>query len=336
MLRLPFPAALGLLAIAFASAAPAGAPIRLGLPVDCDMGGICMVQNYVDQDPGPGARDYRCGHLAYDGHAGIDIRVPTLVEMRRGVVVVAAAAGVVKAARDGMPDVSLREIGRAAVAGREAGNGVVIDHGNGWETQYSHLRRGSVSVRPGARVAAGQRLGLIGHSGAAEFPHVEFVVRYRGRPVDPFNGLMPGSGCDTTGQGLWTETAQKALAYRAGGLLAAGFATERPNLDRALAGDYPAETFSVRVPALVFWAASWGLNEGDVEQLRLIGPDGRTIAKASDSLTRDKAQWFRFIGRKRPDAAWPRGRYRAEYVVYRRHNETETKLYAAVREIELR
>ena len=72
--------------------------------------------------------------------------------MRAGVRVVAAAGGVVKATRDGMTDVSVRDTGPEAVAGREAGNGVLIEHGGGWQTQYSHLRSGSVSVEPGERV----------------------------------------------------------------------------------------------------------------------------------------------------------------------------------------
>ena len=70
-----------------------------------------------------------------------------------------------KATRDGMTDVSIRDAGHGAVAGREAGNGVLIEHGGGWQTQYSHLRSGSVSVKPGERVEAGTPLGLIGLSG---------------------------------------------------------------------------------------------------------------------------------------------------------------------------
>ena len=61
-----------------------------GLPVDCAMGSVCSIQNYIDHDSGPGWLDHACGPLSYDGHRGIDFRVPTLIEMRRGVPVVAA------------------------------------------------------------------------------------------------------------------------------------------------------------------------------------------------------------------------------------------------------
>ncbi|MCH8001578.1 MAG: M23 family metallopeptidase, partial [Proteobacteria bacterium] len=174
---------------AFAPAAGAQTPPQLELPVDCQIGAACVVQNYVDQDPGPGARDHTCGPLSYDGHKGTDIRVAGRPEMAAGVAVLAAAPGVVRALRDGEADRA------ASQAGPDAGNAVVLDHGSGWESQYSHLRQGSVAVVTGQRVAAGTRLGLIGWSGRAEFPHVEFALRHRGRAIDPFTGAPAGGGC---------------------------------------------------------------------------------------------------------------------------------------------
>jgi hypothetical protein len=34
-------------------------------------------------------------------------------------------------------------------------------------------------------------------------------------------------------------------------------------------------------------------------------------------LDRDKAEWIIFVGKKRPPAGWPAGRYAARYVVER-------------------
>ena len=50
---------------------------RFALSVDCDMGRVCVVQNYVDMDPGPEARDQTGGPLTYDGQKGVDFRVPS-------------------------------------------------------------------------------------------------------------------------------------------------------------------------------------------------------------------------------------------------------------------
>jgi murein DD-endopeptidase MepM/ murein hydrolase activator NlpD len=162
-----------LMLLSFAApAAPAVADdLKLALPVACEIGRDCFVQNFFDHDPGPDRRDYACGWLSYDGHDGTDFRVADVPAMMRGVTVVAAAPGTVKVVRDGMDDINLAEIGREALKGREAGNGVVIDHGDGWETQYSHMRKASIVVRSGQAVEAGTPLGRIGLSGATEFPH---------------------------------------------------------------------------------------------------------------------------------------------------------------------
>lgn len=298
-----------------------------------------MVQNYVDQDPGPGAVDHTCGPLTYDGHKGTDIRVAGRPEMAAGVAVLAAAPGVVRARRDGEADRA------TAQAGPDAGNAVVLDHGGGWESQYSHLRQGSVAVAAGQRVAAGTRLGLIGWSGRAEFPHVEFALRHRGRAIDPFTGAPAGGGCGRAPAPLWSPAAQAALAYQAGGLLRAGFAAEAPELARALDGAYDAPRntapLNARAPALVFWAVAWGLREGDRETIRLIAPDGHALAERSGALPRNQAQWLRYIGKKRNGAtrqgqAFPPGRYRGEYRVTREADGHRVIVVEVSRTIELR
>ena len=121
-------------------------PPTLELPVACDFVDECSIQKYFDHDPGPGRLDYACGRLSKDGDTGTDFRLRNYPAMYAGVSVLAAADGVVRAVRDGMDDISVREIGHEAIMGREAGNAVVLNHGNGWETQYSHLKHGSIDV----------------------------------------------------------------------------------------------------------------------------------------------------------------------------------------------
>src|SRR3546814_5981797 len=89
---------------------------------------------------------HTCGPLSYDGHRGIDIRLPTLVEMRRGVAVVAAADGEVLIARDGQPDRPMREAGPGKTVDQRNGNWVAVRHGDGWVTTYAHMLKGSVAV----------------------------------------------------------------------------------------------------------------------------------------------------------------------------------------------
>ncbi len=193
-------------------AAAAAAPPQLALPLSCQPGTTCWIVNYVDLDPGDGVRDYTCGVATYNtgthnAHNGTDFAIRDLKAMRDGVPVLAAAPGRVAGVRDGMADVSVRDTGPAAVANRECGNGVRIDHGDGWASQYCHMRSGSIAVAKGQTVTAGQPLGLVGLSGLSEFPHLHFQVDKDGVPTDPFIGeaRTSASECGLGEHQLWNR-----------------------------------------------------------------------------------------------------------------------------------
>ena len=120
--------------------------MKFELPVQCTPGKDCFYQNFTDLDPSPGVKDPWCGGATYNGHKGTDIRILTMEDIKKDVPVLAVADGKVKAIRDGVPDqLAYGEARLAAVKGRECGNGVVIDHGKGFESQLCHLKRGSIS-----------------------------------------------------------------------------------------------------------------------------------------------------------------------------------------------
>src|SRR3954464_11204188 len=89
-----------LLVATAASFAQPEQPLTLELPLNCRFGENCFLQQYFDHDGGPGAKDFRCGPMSYDGHDGTDLRLPTMAEQKKGVEVVAAAAGIVRGLRD--------------------------------------------------------------------------------------------------------------------------------------------------------------------------------------------------------------------------------------------
>jgi len=309
---------------------------KFDVPVACPVDVGCVVRNFVDEDPGPGAADYRCGALTYDGHKGTDIRVPDGVAMAKGIAVLAAAPGKVLRLRDGMEDVSIRVTGAAAVQDREAGNSVIIDHGNGWVTQYGHMRKGSISVKPGDVVAAGQPIGLIGLSGSTEFTHVHFEIRHDGTAIDPYTGHAMGTGCKAGGTPLWTDAALARLSYRADAAFDAGFAVDRPEPWPARAGAYATATPTADSPALVFWIDVLGHRQGDRQAMRITGPDGAVVAEKLDTVSDARIQWFQFVGKKRPDAGWPAGRYRGEYVLTREIDGQQQTVIDIVRDLEIR
>jgi hypothetical protein len=56
------------------------------------------------------------------------------------------------------------------------GNHVVMDLGGGYYAFYAHLRKGSVTVKRGDRVKAGQVLGKLGNTGNTSAPHLHFHI----------------------------------------------------------------------------------------------------------------------------------------------------------------
>jgi hypothetical protein len=57
---------------------------RFGLPIDCELGKSCFVQNYLDHDKTGGSLDFRCSGRTYDGHDGTDFRVPNIAIQKDG------------------------------------------------------------------------------------------------------------------------------------------------------------------------------------------------------------------------------------------------------------
>lgn len=297
-----------------AAAPPGKSGLRLRWPVDCTLGQTCAIQNYVDDDPGASVLDYDCKHRTYPGHDGVDIRLASMALERRGVDVLAAAPGQVLRVRDGVADRSIRDEPAGAVAGRECGNGLVIAHGDGWETQYCHMRQGSLVVRPGDTVKAGTVLGKVGLSGDTEFPHLHITVRKDGKAVDPF-AYGAAAGACRAGQSLWEATPP----YRSGEVLVAGFATGPVTMRDVQDEGAEQPSRPSRATPLVAFVQAIGLEAGDRQRLVLSGPGGASLAEsAPPPLDHDKAQQLLFVGRGRvPAGGWPTGEYRATFDVVR-------------------
>jgi len=96
-------------------------------------------------------------------------------EFHKGVDIMAPAGSPVRAPAPGL----------ASFAGEddEGNMSVVLDHGGGYVTTYSHMQR--LDVRAGARVERGDSLGGVGQDGRSTGPHLHYEVRFGGVPVNP-------------------------------------------------------------------------------------------------------------------------------------------------------
>lgn len=290
------------LALVGIESAEADTRASLGLPVGCRLGIDCFVQQMPDIDPSPDVLDPLCGKASYQGHDGWDIRLRSLDDIAQEVPVLAVANGRVARVRDGVMDQIYDDAkDKARVADNECGNGVVVEHARGLSSQYCHLKKGSVLARLGAQVQKGQRIGAIGSSGAAAFPHVHLSVRLDDKPVEPLTGKPLGSlapGCGDLSGSLFEPTAAQALNRPAVAILDAGLTSAATNLpDLARSGGPPLA--KVRGDPIVAWLWAINVEEGSRFRIRLAGPDGSVlIDHTTNVLAKRKASYLAYVGRK--------------------------------------
>ena len=99
-------------------------------------------------------------------HKGVDMAAPT------GTSVFAAAEG---------------EVLRTGYDAGGYGNFIELRHPNGMSTLYGHLSR--IDVAKGDRIAAEERIGLVGTTGHSTGPHLHFEVRRDHAQVNPTSVL---------------------------------------------------------------------------------------------------------------------------------------------------
>ncbi|MGK5695141.1 M23 family metallopeptidase [Streptomyces sp. URMC 128] len=95
-------------------------------------------------------------------------------------------------------------------AGRVVGNHVVLDLGDGTYALYAHLRRGSLTVREGDRVTAGQQLARCGNSGNSTEPHLHFQLMDAPDPDSARGVPFTWRGIGVPGNGETFETPARA------------------------------------------------------------------------------------------------------------------------------
>ncbi len=291
-----------LIAILITSATPVVADVSfLGMPLDCVLGETCVIEDYPDVDPTEAAKDYRCGLKTRDGHSGTDFALLSFEQMETGVRVIAAADGRVEAIRNTRPDQPY--VPGTDLNGEECGNAVRINHGNGYQSVYCHMKLGSVRVTPGQRVVQGQLLGEVGLSGLTNYPHLHLTITQGSEVVDPF-APSQANACSEPFETLWLDTPPYADA----GLFTVGISDSVPDLDAVQTG-IARRTVLSPTDTMVLYAHIFQGNTHDRIELTMTGPEGDVFDHTA-MLDQDQAQSMRAYGRRAPDAGWPKGDYR--------------------------
>lgn len=302
--------------------------VELRLPADCKLGEDCFLQQFPDMKKGEGAVDPFCGVATYEDHDGVDLRILSMKDIDRGVPVVAVADGEVLRGRDGMDDrLIATDAERKAIMPQACGNGVVMSHADGVETQYCHLRKGSIVVKPGQTLKAGDKIGEIGASGLVQFPHVHLTVRVGGKEVDPLTGNEVGTSCvvdPSDAKPLFSPSVIAAIKPDQPTLLGLGLTGSVFEYDSLIVQGAP-KAATRSDPVRVAWAWIANLRLGDQLKILLTGPDGNVIAEnTTDPLDRSKAVYFSYTGKKGSPAP---GTYKLEVAVLRKGSPllTETR-----------
>ena len=102
-----------------------------------------------------------------------------------GAQVLAVADARVSDLRDGVPDnVGASErSNRVVTVDSAVGNYVILDLGRGRFAVYAHLQPGTLKVKLGDHVSAGQPLALLGNSGNSDAPHLHFQLTDGNSPM---------------------------------------------------------------------------------------------------------------------------------------------------------
>lgn len=99
--------------------------------------------------------------------------------MHEGVDIAAPVGTVIRAARGG-------RVTEARFDYRNGWGGtVVIDHGDGYKTRYSHNSK--LLVKAGQVVQAGQAIANVGSTGISTGPHLDYRIYKNGKALDPAN-----------------------------------------------------------------------------------------------------------------------------------------------------
>lgn len=283
---------------------------QLQFPIKCTINKDCWIMNYVDEDSTSNWHDYKSGRQTYEGHAGTDIAIKDLGRLKKGVDVLAAANGFVVATRDGVPDKNALSQDLKKLQDIGCGNRVAIKHSGGWVTDYCHMKNGSIKVKKGDLVMAGQKLGQVGMSGLTEFPHLHIDLQQGTKFFDPFTGLERYT--KGTASSLWAPSVAQQLVYKPQVLYNVGVSNLIPKLLDIRDDKYKANRIGSDSEMIIVWIDSMHIEVGDSINVQVKTPLGTSFIKQNIIVDKPYAQKFFYLGRRKTPQGFAKGVYNVQ------------------------
>ena len=126
-----------------------------------------------------------------------------------------------------------------------------------------------------------------------------------------------GPACGPGEAPLWSAALREQLAYAPLLLTGSGLAGSQPDWGEVQDGQHRPASLPRDAPALVLWVEGFALRAGDRLDYRITAPDGSAFFSDSRTEAKSQARFFRYVGKRRPEAGWPAGIWRSEVTLSR-------------------
>jgi len=244
--------------------AQSAAALELQFPVSCQLNENCWI---ISSD-----------------EKGTDIVIKSLLDIEKGVPVLAAQDGTVILVKNDIKNKTFY------------GNSVVIQHTNGWKTIYSHLKPNSINLKKGDFARKGSQIAELGMSGKTDFPLLHFVV-FKG---DKF---FPPS---------WDSLIKDDLKVSDIVIANIGISTTNPDIKSIKKGDYEGLELLNDSPSLYMWAYGFKFKTGDFLKFSLKNPDNEKILDKVVKVNGDFKETFFSVEKPKEAENWKTGTYTAK------------------------
>jgi hypothetical protein len=288
--------------------------ITFETPIKCKFGKDCFIQKYVDHGKDKAIFDYGCNVRTSNDFDGTLFRLRHSKMIKENVPVLAATSGQISRicvnpkSDDANCPVQMMQ---------EMGDHIVINHNNGWQTYYGHLKTGSVKVKVGEYVKTSQQIASVGSRKKDGLPVLDFRTLFNGYTIDPFVGTVEFENCHHDIAPIWSKKSFNQMKYKDVDIIIGTFSDKEPIHDNVITGYNEIESINPELEKFSFWVEVLGTKKGDREKIEIIDNDGNTVASNVIKLKTANDRHIARLTANKPFEGWNSGLYTAYYTLLR-------------------